>query len=839
MSNIYDYKAIEAKWQERWGKSGVFKVERDKSKKKFYLLEMFPYPSGKLHVGHLRNYAIGDAIARRKRMQGFNVLHPIGWDSFGMPAENAAIANKTHPYKWTSNNIDEMRSQFKMIGISYDWGREIATSHPGYYKWTQWIFAKMFDEGVAYRKKSFVNWCETCATVLANEQVIDGLCWRCDNKVEQQERDGWFLKITDYAEDLLASLKQLEGEWPDRVLTMQKNWIGKSLGAQVDFKIEGGGDITVFTTRPDTLYGATFMALAPEHPLSRKLACGTELEEDVENFIRKTVSQNTIERSAEGVEKEGVFTGRYAVNPLNNELIPIWIANFVLIEYGSGAIMSVPAHDQRDFEFARKYDLEIRVVIAPDKKSVAESPEELMLDGDALLEAYTGNGPMVNSGPFNGLDNRKDGIARVAEYLKEKGIGERTINYRLRDWGVSRQRYWGAPIPIIYCDKCGPVRVPDDQLPVILPIDVKFPESGLSPIAGLDSFINASCPKCGGPARRETDTMDTFICSSWYFNRYTSARCETAMADREDVDYWMPVDQYVGGIEHAILHLLYARFFTKFLKSVGAVTVNEPFKRLLTQGMVIKDGAKMSKSKGNVVPLDDIVRKYGADATRLFILFAAPPERDLEWSDAGIEGSFRFLNRVYRLITGNIESIKKGAGVTESAHGKISEMPKDLAAIVRATHKTIAKVTADFERLQFNTAIASVMEFLNTLTAYKFKDDPLSCAVLREAVEYIALMLQPFTPHFSSEIWEMIGHTEPIIDELWPVANTACLKDEEVLIVIQVNGKLRGKFSASPDVSKEDMEQLALADEKVKGFIGDKPVRKVIVVPGKLVNVVI
>lgn len=835
MSNIYDFKAIEAKWQERWEKSGVFRVSRDKLKKKFYLLEMFPYPSGKLHAGHLRNYAIGDAIARQKRMQGFNVLHPIGWDSFGMPAENAAIANKSHPYKWTLNNINEMRSQFKMIGISYDWEREVATSHPGYYKWSQWIFARMFDEGVAYRKKSFVNWCASCVTVLANEQVIDGLCWRCDNRVEQQERDGWFLKITDYAEDLLEGLKELEGDWPERVLTMQKNWIGKSIGAEVDFKIKGGGDIKVFTTRPDTLYGATFMALAPEHPLSRKLARGTKLEREVEDFVTKTVSQNTIERSAEGAEKKGVFTGRYAINPLNNELTPIWIANFVLIEYGSGAIMSVPAHDQRDFEFAKKYNLDIRVVIASDKESLEGNPE----NGDALAEAYTGDGLMINSGPFNGLHNKKEGIAKVAEYLKENGMGARRVNYRLRDWGVSRQRYWGAPIPIIHCEKCGPVRTPDDQLPVILPIDVEFPESGLSPIASLDSFISASCPKCGGPGRRETDTMDTFICSSWYFNRYTSARLTTAMANKEDIDYWMPVDQYVGGIEHAILHLLYARFFTRFLKGIGAVSVHEPFKRLLTQGMVIKDGAKMSKSKGNVVPLDGIVRKFGADATRLFILFASPPERDLEWSDSGLEGSFRFLNRIYRLVAGNIESIKKGAGLTEGAPEKLDEMPKDLAAIVRATHKTIAKVTADFDRFQFNTAIAAIMELLNKLTAHEFKDDPLSCAVLCEAVENIALLLQPFTPHFSSEIWEMIGHTKPIVDEFWPAASNACLIDDQVVIVIQVNGKLRGKFSAPPDMSKEDMEKLALADEKVQGFIGDKPVRKVIVVPGKLVNVVI
>ncbi|VAX19904.1 Leucyl-tRNA synthetase [hydrothermal vent metagenome] len=834
MSGYYDFRALETKWRKKWEDEGSFKVKTDPSKKKFYLLEMFPYPSGKLHMGHLRNYAIGDAIARKKRMEGFNVLHPIGWDSFGLPAENAAIANKTHPYKWTVGNIDEMRRQFESMGLSYDWEREVATSHPGYYKWTQWIFARMVDEGIAYRKKSFINWCTCCNTVLANEQVVNGGCWRCDSVVEQKERDGWFLKITDYAEDLLKGLDELKDGWPERVLTMQKNWIGKSRGAEVDFEIDSGGSIRVFTTRPDTLYGATFLALAPEHPLSRELTVGSELEKDVEAFIQEVVSQDTITRTSEGTEKKGVFTGRYAKNPLNGELIPIWIANFVLIEYGSGAIMSVPAHDQRDFEFARKYDIPVRQVICPEDEVQNVACNET--DNEAMDEAYPGDGVMVNSGPFNGLHNRKDGIGRVIEHLKKNGIGEGTVNYRLRDWGISRQRYWGAPIPVVFCDKCGPVRVPDDQLPVILPTDIKFAESGKSPIATMDSFINTLCPKCGGDAKRETDTMDTFMCSSWYFNRYTSPRCETALADKQDVDYWAPVDQYVGGIEHAVLHLLYARFFTKFLKDIGAVSVSEPFARLLTQGMVVKDGAKMSKSKGNVVPLDTMCKKYGADATRLFILFAAPPERDLEWDDSGIEGASRFLNRLHRLVTGSLSLIKKGD--TKNI-AQLDKLPKELASIRRATHKTIVRVNNDFTRFQFNTVIAGVMELLNSVNAVKFDGSVESASVLREAVETMLKVLQPISPHVTGELWEMMGHATDLLDEPWPLEDKACLVEDEALIVVQVNGKLRGKITVPIDASKDAVKNAALDDSKVKKFIESKEIRKVIVVPGKLVNIVV
>ena len=836
MSTHYDFKAIETRLREKWLSEKTFSVTRDPGKKKFYLLEMFPYPSGKLHVGHLRNYAIGDVIARRKRMEGHNVLHPIGWDSFGMPAENAAIQNKSHPYKWTMSNIEEMRRQFMKMGVSYDWDREVATSHPGYYKWTQWIFARMYDEGVAYRKKSFVNWCGPCGTVLANEQVVEGNCWRCDNPVEQQEREGWFLAITKYADNLLEGLKDLEQGWPERVLVMQQNWIGKSLGAEVDFTLEKTGEkLKVFTTRPDTLYGATFMALAPEHPLASMLATGTDREKEVETFIREAVRQDKTERTAEGGDKKGVFTGAYAINPLNGERIPVWIANFVLIEYGSGAIMSVPAHDQRDFEFARKYGIDIRVVIAPEEEAAGKDHANYTSDPALLKEAYPGGGIMVNSGPFSGLNNRNEGIAKVIDHLQSKGIGARMVNYRLRDWGVSRQRYWGAPIPMIHCGKCGIVRVPDEQLPVILPTDIEFPESGHSPIAGNEEFINTPCPKCGGAARRETDTMDTFMCSSWYYNRYTSARCQTAFAAREDLDYWAPVDQYVGGIEHAILHLLYSRFFTRFLHDIGAVSFKEPFKRLLTQGMVIKDGAKMSKSKGNVVSLDVMSDRYGADATRLFILFAAPPERDLEWSDAGIEGSFRFLNRVYRWLEANLETIKGGGDRPTGLEG----LSPEAANVRRATHKTIARVTFDMDRFQFNTAIAAIMEFMNILGAAKLGGAPEDGAVMAEAAESLLLLLNPFTPHLCAHMWEQAGRPGSILDHPWPGALAECMVEESIEIVLQINGKLRGRLLAPPDVTKEQMEKLALADEKVKGYLEGKPPRKVVVVPGRLVNIVV
>ncbi len=829
-STHYDFARIEAKWQKIWDESSVYKCQTDRARKKFYLLEMFPYPSGKLHVGHLRNYTIGDVIARHKRLNGFNVLHPIGWDAFGLPAENAAIERSTHPEKWTFANIDEMRRQFKMMGISYDWDREVATCHPGYYKWTQYIFARMFDEGFAERKKSFVNFCDNCHTVLANEQVIDGACWRCDGEVVQQERYGWFLKITDFADELLDGLKELEGKWPERVLTMQKNWIGKSFGARVDFALEDGTKIEVFTTRPDTLYGATFMALAPEHPLAKELAKRTEREAEVAEFINSVLGESTISRSAEGVEKRGIFTGRYAINPLSGEKIPVWIANFVLIEYGSGAIMSVPAHDQRDFDFAKKYDLPVRQVIAKDGEKT-----------EPLEEAYPGDGIMIDSGSFTGLHNRKEGIDKVSAFLKEKGIGEQTVNFRLRDWGISRQRYWGAPIPIVYCDKCGAVRVPDEQLPVILPTDVPFDKEGKSPLPELEEFVNVSCPSCGAPAKRECDTMDTFICSSWYFLRYADARNENALADMENLDYFLPVDQYVGGIEHAILHLLYARFFTRFLHSIKLSPVAEPFKSLLTQGMVYKDGAKMSKSKGNVVALDLMAQKYGADTTRLFILFASPPEKDLEWNDSAVDGSARFLNRLQRFVKG-AEPFVSARLVAKPA----GDLPKDLAQIKRALHKTVEKVSRDFERFSFNTAIASVMELLNGLTRrfggscenvdVKSED---SVALVSESVDLMLRLLAPITPHLCAELYTSAFGGNNLDDQLWPEPDKSSMVADEVLIVVQINGKLRSKITMSATASKEEIEKAAMADAKISVHVDGKSVRKVIVVPGKLVNIVL
>ncbi|MBF0169668.1 MAG: leucine--tRNA ligase [Nitrospinae bacterium] len=834
MAEYYDFRTLEERWRNQWEADKTFAVSTDPTREKYYLLEMFPYPSGKLHVGHLRNYTIGDAIARMKRMEGKNVLHPIGWDAFGMPAENAAIQRKSHPATWTMSNIDEMRRQFKLMGISYDWDREVATCHPGYYRWTQWIFARMLDEGYAYRKSSPVNWCESCGTTLANEQVVDGACWRCDNTVVLQEREGWFLKITAFAEELLDGLDGLTDGWPERVLTMQRNWIGKSVGAEVTFQVEGGGEITVFTTRPDTLYGATFMALAPEHPLALKLAEGIETEREVKAFIDEMAGQDAEQRTGEKAEKRGVFTGRFARNPLNGELIPIWLANFVLIDYGSGAIMSVPAHDERDFAFARQYDIPIRIVIAPE----GGDDKDWLAEAESMTDAFSGDGIMVNSGPFSGQENRGMGIERVVEELERRNIGKRQVNYRLRDWGISRQRYWGSPIPVIHCPACGPVRVPDADLPVILPTDIPFPEDGKSPLHTDPAFYEAACPACGGPGRRETDTMDTFMCSSWYFNRYPSARCEAALADKADLDYWTPVDQYVGGIEHAILHLLYARFFNRFLHSIGVTSRPEPFARLLTQGMVVKDGAKMSKSKGNVVPLDEMAAKYGADATRLFILFAAPPERDLEWSDAGIEGASRFMNRISRFVIGSLNRLKGAAAPATPA-----DLPKELADIRRLTHRTIERVRGDFGRFQFNTAVAAVMEMLNGVTGHFGADGGQGegtggDAVLAEAVGTMLTLLYPITPHLTTDLWSRIAPEAPLWDRPWPVADPLCLTRDELLIVVQVNGKLRSRITVPADMSEEAVKETALNDPKIVESLGGKPPRKVIVVPGKLVNIV-
>ncbi|MEE8483751.1 MAG: leucine--tRNA ligase [Nitrospinota bacterium] len=820
MSGKYDFKTVEAKWQNEWSRRKADKAVRDPKREKFYLLEMFPYPSGRIHMGHVRNYTIGDLLSRFYRMNGKNVLHPMGWDAFGMPAENAAIEKKSHPAKWTFANIDAMRGQIKALGISYDWDREIATCHPGYYKWTQWLFVQFYKKGLAYRKKTFVNWCEKCATVLANEQVVNGGCWRCDNPVKQKEQIGWFLKITDYAEELLDDLEYLKGKWPDRVLTMQRNWIGKSYGSRVVFKIDGFSEgIEVFTTRPDTLYGATFVCLAPEHKLSKTIPT-QDRKKEVDEFIKKAAMQDTESRTSDDAEKLGIFTGRYAVNPLNGEKVPVWIANFILIEYGTGAIMSVPAHDTRDFEFAKKYGIEIRKVIVPEGDDAEAQPDE----------AYTGDGMMHNSGRFSGMPNR-EAIPKINEFLGENNIGQATINYRLRDWGISRQRYWGTPIPVINCEKCGIQTVPEEELPVILPTDVDLLKGGKSPLPGLESFINTDCPKCGGPAKRETDTMDTFICSSWYFYRFASPRCEELPASKEDMDYWMPVDRYIGGIEHAVLHLLYARFFNKFCRDIGLLENKEPFEKLLTQGMVIKDGAKMSKSKGNVVDPDYIMGRYGADSTRVFILFASPPERDLDWDDSGVEGAYRFVTRLYRLFNKWIPELKE---IRESS-GELSKHGEELR---RWRHHTIKRFTIDIrDRLHFNTAISAGMELLNFLSNFKPEDDTEKAELKGTLVDFIKL-LHPIIPHLTQELYSRFGIDAHLTDERWPEYVEEYTASDTITIVVQVRGKLRAKLDVPADITEEDLKKMALEHEKVKNALDGDTVKKIIVVPGRLLNIV-
>jgi leucyl-tRNA synthetase len=823
MEERYNPKGVEDKWQGFWADHKSFQAVEDPSRKKYYLLEMFPYPSGKIHMGHVRNYSIGDVIARFKRMQGYNVLHPMGWDAFGMPAENAAIQHKSHPAKWTYENIAYMRGQLKTLGLSYDWEREIATCDLDYYKWEQRIFLEMYDKGLAYKKVSAVNWCPTCETVLANEQVEDGCCWRCDSLVQQKELEQWSFRITAYAQELLDDTYKLTG-WPERVLTMQRNWIGRSTGCEIEFPVEGGMTrIKVFTTRQDTLFGATFMSLAAEHPMALTLAT-PEQREKVEAFIEKVKKTDKIRRGAEDLEKEGVFTGAYCINPVTNAKMPIFLANFVLMDYGTGAVMAVPTHDQRDFEFARKYELPMQVVIKPDGVD---------LDPATMTEAYTGEGTMVNSGRFNGISNVEAKEA-IADYLEKEGIGKKTVNFRLRDWGISRQRYWGNPIPVINCDICGVVPVPAKDLPVVLPMDAAFTGEGGNPLAKVESFVNCTCPRCGSAARRETDTMDTFVQSSWYFLRYCSPKFANGPLDRAQVEAWMPVDQYIGGIEHAVLHLLYARFFTKVLRDLGYCNVDEPFSNLLTQGMVIKDGAKMSKSKGNVVDPNALIERYGADTARLFSLFAAPPEKDLDWSDQGVDGSYRFLNRVWRLVFDLLASIKSAGAVDPSG---VTGEAKNLR---RAVHKTIKKVTEDIEdRFHFNTAIAAVMELVNTIQAFGGKDAPENVAVVREAVESVIRLLAPFVPHFAEELWSEVGHDGTLEQSGWPGYDAEATVDEEITVVIQVNGKLRSKITVATDSDEESVKSAALADEKVKPFIEGKSVRKVVYVAGKLVNVVV
>ncbi|WP_306533169.1 leucine--tRNA ligase [Geobacter sp.] len=823
MEEKYIPRNVEEKWQKIWEENKTYKVTEDPAKPKYYLLEMFPYPSGRIHMGHVRNYSIGDVVGRFKRLRGFNVLHPMGWDAFGMPAENAAIQNKSHPAKWTYENIAYMRSQLKKMGLSYDWDRELATCDVEYYKWEQKMFLEMYEKGLAYKKTSYVNWCPKCETVLANEQVEDGACWRCDSEVKQKELEQWFFRITDYAEELLENTGNLPG-WPERVLTMQRNWIGKSFGCEIDFPVEGHlSKVRVFTTRQDTLYGATFMSLAPEHPMALELTTPDRLAE-VEAFIDTVKKTDKIRRTAEDFEKEGVFTGSYCINPVTNRRMPVYLANFVLLDYGTGAVMAVPTHDQRDFEFAKKYDLPLQVVIQPEGET---------LDPAAMTAAYTEVGTMANSGPFDGLrsDEAKE---KIADYLAQEGIGTKTVNFRLRDWGISRQRYWGNPIPVIYCDICGVVPVPEKNLPVVLPMDVEFTGEGGSPLKKLDSFVNVPCPQCGQMACRETDTMDTFVQSSWYFLRYCSPDFASGPIDKARAAYWMSVDQYIGGIEHAVLHLLYARFFTKALRDMGYVTVDEPFTNLLTQGMVIKDGAKMSKSKGNVVDPDALINRYGADTARLFSLFAAPPEKDLDWSDQGVEGSFRFLNRVWRLVC-DLQPFVGKVGAVDA-----TSLSDEARVLRRTVHKTIRKVTDDIdERFHFNTAIAAIMELVNAIYAFEPKNAPGNGPVLTEAIESVVLMLSPFVPHVAEELWESLGHKGGVEAAGWPSFDPAAAVDEEFLIVVQVNGKLRGKVTIAVDATEEQVKAAAFADEKVKPWLEGKQLRKAIYVPGKLLNIVV
>lgn len=821
----YDPKAIEEKWQAVWEKEGLFRVEEDGKKEKFYLLEMFPYPSGKIHMGHVRNYSIGDVIARYKRMTGLNVLHPMGWDAFGMPAENAAIQHKTHPATWTKENIDYMRKQLKRLGFGYDWEREFATCDVEYYGWEQLIFLKMYEKGLVYRKTAPVNYCEQCQTVLANEQVEDGKCWRCGSEVIQNELTQWFFAITKYADELFEFTKSMPG-WPDRVLSMQRNWIGKSYGVEVDFPLEKGGHLTIFTTRPDTLYGVTFMVLAPEHPSALALGAGTPQEKDLTAFVERAKSQDRSFRAETALKKEGAFTGAYAINPLTNHRVPIFVGNFVLMEYGTGAIMSVPAHDQRDFEFAKEFDLPIIVTI---------SPEDRALDPAAMEGAYEEDGVMVNSGPFNGRNNR-EAIPSIIDYLEKEKLGKRTVNYRLKDWGISRQRYWGNPIPIIYCEECGAVPVPYEDLPVVLPLDAQVTMVGRSPLADLPSFYSVDCPKCGKKARRETDTMDTFVESSWYFLRYACPHYSQAPLDREKVDYWMPVDQYIGGVEHAVLHLLYSRFFNRVLNELGFVTVREPFANLLTQGMVIKDGSKMSKSKGNVVDPDYLIQRFGADTARLFCLFAAPPEKDLDWSDKGVEGSYRFLHRLWRLVAERVDELKQ----VEPAIA-LTTSDKEVTRLLHQVHKTIKKVTEDLKRFHLNTAIAATMELVNGINKfleYEKKDEE-SLRALRGSIDHLIMLVSPFCPHITQELWEALGHRELLIDCSWPAYDEAYVREDTVTIAIQISGKLRDTIEVERDLDQDALKDLILSLEKVQRHLADRPVRKFIVVPNKLANIVV
>ncbi|BDU49652.1 leucine--tRNA ligase [Haliovirga abyssi] len=854
----YKFSEIESKWQKEWEEQKIFKTEnKDENRENYYLLEMFPYPSGKIHMGHVRNYSIGDVIARYKKMNGYNVLHPIGWDSFGLPAENAAIQNGVDPKKWTLENIESMKKQLKKLGFSYDWDREIATCKEDYYKWNQWIFTKLYEKGLVYKKKSYVNWCDSCKTVLANEQVEDGKCWRCGNEVHQKDLEQWFFKITDYAEELLEGHKELKGNWPDKVIAMQKNWIGKSYGTEVNFKLENSDiDVPVFTTRVDTIFGVTYMVLAPEHPLVEEIL---KENKDIKEKVYKMRNEDKISRTAENSEKTGVFSGKYVINPVNNEKVPLWIGNYVLMDYGTGAVMAVPTHDERDFQFAKKYNLKLKIVI---------TPEEDEINKDEMTEAYIKKGILINSGEFNGLKNR-EAISKIADYIEKKGYGKKTTNYRLKDWLISRQRYWGTPIPAIYCEKCGVVMEKEENLPVRLPSDVEFTGTG-NPLETSNEYKNVVCPKCGGKARRETDTMDTFVDSSWYYLRYTDSKNSSIPFEKEIVDGWVPVDQYIGGIEHAVMHLLYSRFFHKLLRDLGLLSSDEPFKKLLTQGMVlgpsyhcpdckkyyyaseVEEGnrcktcgkdlkikvEKMSKSKNNGVDPNHIIAEYGADTARLFTLFAAPPEKELEWNEKSLAGAFRFLNRVWRIVLENKEHVNIGNKIEID----VKKLNKDDKNLMKKLNQTIKKVTESMEdNFHFNTAIAAIMELVNEMYLYKNSifDNKKESNIWREVIEKLVILVSPFVPHIADELWEEAGFKGFVYEEKWPISNEEFLVEDEVNVAFQVNGKLRDAATVAKEIGREELKELALNSDKVKKYTDGKNILKVIVVPNKIVNIVV
>ena len=821
----YSPQSIEKKWQSKWLAENVYKTEMDPEKPKYYSLEMFPYPSGNLHMGHVRNYSIGDVLARYKTMEGFNVIHPMGFDAFGMPAENAAIKHGVKPSDWTYSNMDNMKRQQREMGLSYDWDRAVATCSPDYYRWTQWLFQLFYKRGLAYKKKAYVNWCETCGTVLANEQVIEGKCWRCDSDVVKKDLSQWFLKITDYADVLLKDLDLLKG-WPERVKIMQENWIGRSEGLEFSLDVpELGEKIAAYNTRPDTVYGITFLALAAEHPLIERICQNNPKAEEIRAFCKKAQNQSEMERTSSESEKEGIFTGLYAINPFNGNKVEIWVTNYVLAEYGTGAVIGVPSEDQRDWMFATKYNLNIIITLQPKDR-------ELKLE--EMTEAYVDKaGVLVNSAEFSGMDI-KAAMKGIMDKAEAEGFGKRRVNYRLRDWLISRQRYWGAPIPVIYCPDCGEQLVPEDQLPVMLPEDVKFEQGAVSPLAQSESFVNCTCPKCGKPARRETDTMDTFICSSWYYLRYTDPHNDKLPFDKDKVNYWAPVDQYIGGIEHAILHLLYSRFFTKVLRDAGMVDFSEPFTNLLTQGMVLKDGSKMSKSKGNVVSPEEIIAQYGADTARLFILFAAPVDRDLDWSDEGVAGASRFLKRVWRIMETFEAQIK--AGQDEYDVSSLTEEEKELR---RVLHTTIKKVTEDIrDRFMFNTAISSIMELVNAFYAFQ-NSETINGNLVREVSVAIIKLLAPFAPHITEELWSILIGEGSVHQQKWPECDEAATVKAEVQIVLQINGKVRDRIMIATGISREEMEVAAKANARVQELTAGKTIVKMICVPDKLVNIVV